>query len=53
MANTTIKKSRLIPLREEKWGRNTSSRKRVRLWIDEPGGKFKAATSRDYETVGT
>jgi quercetin dioxygenase-like cupin family protein len=24
----------------------------MRLWIDEPGGKLKAATSRDYETVG-
>jgi quercetin dioxygenase-like cupin family protein len=24
----------------------------MRLWIDEPGGKLKAPTSRDYETVG-
>jgi quercetin dioxygenase-like cupin family protein len=24
----------------------------MRLWVDEPGGKLKAPTSRDYETVG-
>jgi quercetin dioxygenase-like cupin family protein len=24
----------------------------MRLWIDEPGGKLKAPTARDYETVG-
>jgi quercetin dioxygenase-like cupin family protein len=24
----------------------------MRLWVDEPGGKLKARTSRDYETVG-
>ena len=24
----------------------------MRLWIDEPGGKLKGPTSREYETVG-
>jgi uncharacterized RmlC-like cupin family protein len=24
----------------------------MRLWIDEPGGKLKAPTAREYETVG-
>ena len=24
----------------------------MRLWTDEPGGKLKGPTSRDYETVG-
>jgi quercetin dioxygenase-like cupin family protein len=24
----------------------------MRLWIDQPGGKLKAPTTRDYETVG-
>jgi quercetin dioxygenase-like cupin family protein len=24
----------------------------MRLWIDEPGGKLKAPTKREYETVG-
>jgi quercetin dioxygenase-like cupin family protein len=24
----------------------------MRLWIDEPGGRLKAPTTRDYETVG-
>src|SRR6266508_3199632 len=24
----------------------------MRLWIDEPGGKLKAPTRREYETVG-
>ena len=24
----------------------------MRLWIDEPGGKLKSPTARDYETVG-
>ena len=25
----------------------------MRLWTDEPGGKLKGPTSRDYETVGS
>jgi quercetin dioxygenase-like cupin family protein len=24
----------------------------MRLWVDQPGGKLKAPTTRDYETVG-
>jgi quercetin dioxygenase-like cupin family protein len=24
----------------------------MRIWIDEPGGKLKGPTTRDYETVG-
>ena len=33
-------------------GRDGSEISRCRLWIDEPGGKLKEPTSREYETVG-
>jgi quercetin dioxygenase-like cupin family protein len=55
MGDTTIKKveARSSPRGEmgQKYlvaGKHVS----MRLWIDEPGGKLKAPTMRDYETVG-
>ena len=40
--------------RELSKGGGSVAGKRVsmRLWMDEPGGKLKAPTSREYETVG-
>lgn len=32
--------------------RRTSKHVSMRLWVDEPGGKLKAPTTKDYETVG-
>ena len=55
MPDTTIRRWRPVHLREEKWAKNISvagKRVSMRLWIDEPGGKLKGPTSRDYETVG-
>jgi quercetin dioxygenase-like cupin family protein len=55
MADTTIKKveARSSP-KGEMGQRYLVAGKRVsmRLWIDEPGGKLKAPTAREYETVG-
>jgi quercetin dioxygenase-like cupin family protein len=55
LADTTIKKveARSSPRGEmgQKYlvaGKHVS----MRLWIDEPGGKLKAPTTRAYETVG-
>ncbi|HEY5020875.1 MAG TPA: hypothetical protein VII30_00165, partial [Gemmatimonadaceae bacterium] len=46
---------RLVPLPKEKWASEylvAGKRVSMRLWIDEPVGKLKAPTTRDYETVG-
>ena len=55
MTDTTIKKVEggSSP-RGEMGQRYLVAGKRVsmRLWIDEPGGKLKAPTTREYETVG-
>jgi quercetin dioxygenase-like cupin family protein len=53
--DTTIKKVEASSLpRGEMAQKYLVAGKRVsmRLWIDEPGGKLKAPTARDYETVG-
>jgi quercetin dioxygenase-like cupin family protein len=55
MADTTVKKveARSSP-RGEMGQKYLVAGKRVsmRLWTDEPGGKLKEPTSRNYETVG-
>ena len=55
MPDTTIKKVEAgTSPRGEMGQRSLVAGKRVsmRLWIDEPGGKLKEPTRRDYETVG-
>jgi quercetin dioxygenase-like cupin family protein len=55
MPDTTIKKVEAdFSPKGEMGQRYLVAGKRVsmRLWIDEPGGKLKAPTAREYETVG-
>src|SRR5680860_582517 len=55
MPDTTIKKVEAdFSPRGEMGQRYLVAGKRVsmRLWIDQPGGKLKAPTAREYETVG-
>jgi len=55
MADATIKKVEADSSPRGEMGQKylvAGKRVSMRLWIDEPGGKLKAATSRDYETVG-
>ena len=54
MPDTTIKKVEAdFSPKGEMGQRYLVAGKRVsmRLWIDEPGGKLKAPTAREYETV--
>jgi hypothetical protein len=55
MADTTIKKVEAGSSPRGEMGQKylvAGKRVSMRLWIDEPGGKLKAPTTRDYETVG-
>lgn len=55
MPDTTIKKVAADTSPKGGMGQrylDAGKRVSMRLWIDEPGGKLKAPTSRDYETVG-
>ena len=55
MADTTIKKVEAGSSPRGEMGQKylvAGKRVSMRLWINEPGGKLKAPTSRDYETVG-
>lgn len=55
MPDTTIKKVEADTSPKGEMGqRYLVSGKQVslRLWVEEPGGKLKAPTKRDYETVG-
>ena len=44
--NISLRSAR--PLRRCRAGKRVS----MRIWIDEPGGKLKGPSSREYETVG-
>ena len=53
--DTTIKKIEAASSPRGEMGQKylvAGKRLSMRLWIDEPGGKLKAPTTRDYETVG-
>jgi quercetin dioxygenase-like cupin family protein len=55
MTDTTIKKVEADSSPKGEMGQKylvAGKRVSMRLWIDEPGGKLKAPTTRDYETVG-
>jgi len=55
MADTTIKKVETESSPKGEMGQRylvAGKRVSMRLWIDEPGGKLKAPTAREYETVG-
>jgi quercetin dioxygenase-like cupin family protein len=55
MPDTTIKKVETGSSPQGEMGQKylvAGKRVSMRLWIDEPGGKLKAPTTRDYETVG-
>jgi quercetin dioxygenase-like cupin family protein len=55
MPDTTIKKVEAGSSPRGEMGQKylvAGKRVSLRLWIDEPGGKLKAPTTRDYETVG-
>ena len=55
MADTTIKKVEAGSSPKGEMGQKylvAGKRVSMRLWIDEPGGKLKAPTTRNYETVG-
>ena len=55
MTDTTIKKVESGSSPRGEMGQKylvAGKRVSMRLWIDEPGGKLKIPTTRDYETVG-
>ena len=55
MTDTTIKKVEGGSSPKGEMGQRylvAGKRVSMRLWIDEPGGKLKAPTTREYETVG-
>jgi quercetin dioxygenase-like cupin family protein len=55
MADTTVKKVEAGSSPRGEMGQKylvAGKRVSMRLWTDEPGGKLKGPTSRDYETVG-
>ena len=55
MTDTTIKKVEAGSSPKGEMGQKylvAGKRVSMRLWIDEPGGKLKAPTTREYETVG-
>src|SRR5678809_1521455 len=54
-ADTTIKKVEAASSPKGEMGQRylvAGKRVSMRLWRDEPGGKLKEPTTRDYETVG-
>ena len=54
-SDTTIKKVEAASSPRGEMGQKylvAGKRLSMRLWIDEPGGKLKTPTTRDYETVG-
>src|SRR5262245_28101806 len=55
MSDTTIKKVEAGSSPKGEMGQRylvAGKRVSMRIWIDEPGGKLKAPSSRQYETVG-
>ena len=55
MTDTTVKKVEADTSPKGEMGQRylvAGKRVSMRLWIEEPGGKLKAPTARDYETVG-
>ena len=53
--DTTVKKVEASSSPRGEMGQKylvSGKRVSMRLWIDEPGGKLKSPTARDYETVG-
>jgi quercetin dioxygenase-like cupin family protein len=55
MPDTTIKKVEAGSSPRGDMGQKylvAGKRVSMRLWTDEPGGKLKGSTTRDYETVG-
>ena len=55
MPDTTIKKVETDSSPKGEMGQRylvAGKRVSMRLWIDEPGGKLKGPSSREYETVG-
>jgi quercetin dioxygenase-like cupin family protein len=55
MAETTVKKVQVASSPKGEMGQRylvAGKRVSMRLWRDEPGGKLKEPTTRDYETVG-
>ena len=55
MPDTTIKKVEAGSSPQGEMGQKylvAGKRVSMRLWVEEPGGKLKAPTTRDYETVG-
>ena len=55
MADTTIKKVEASTSPRGEMGQRylvAGKRVSMRIWIEEPGGKLKGPSSREYETVG-
>ena len=55
MSDTTIKKVEAASSPRGEMGQRylvAGKRVSMRIWIDEPGGKLKGPSSREYETVG-
>jgi quercetin dioxygenase-like cupin family protein len=55
MSDTTIKKVEAASSPKGEMGQRylvAGKRLSMRIWIDEPGGKLKGPSSREYETVG-
>ena len=55
MPDSTIKKVEAGSSPQGEMGQKylvAGKRVSMRLWVEEPGGKLKAPTTRDYETVG-
>jgi quercetin dioxygenase-like cupin family protein len=55
MSDTTIKKVEAASSPKGEMGQRylvAGKRVSMRIWIDEPGGKLKGPSSREYETVG-
>lgn len=55
MPDTTIKKVESEQSPDGEMGQKylvAGTRVSMRLWVEEPGGKLKAPTKREYETVG-
>ena len=55
MSDTTIKKVEADTSPKGEMGQRylvAGKRVSMRIWIDEPGGKLKGPSSREYETVG-
>ena len=55
MPETTVKKVEAGSSPKGEMGQKylvAGKRVSMRIWIDEPGGKLKGPSSREYETVG-